>query len=56
MEKERTEPPKQQLSFYKNNLPVARGLLAVLWEIGKITTTSFFSASICQKVRLFRLI
>ena len=41
--------PKQQLSFYKKSLPVTKGILAVLWEVGKITTTSFFPPQYAKK-------
>ena len=49
MEKEKTELSKQRLSFYKSTLPVAKGILAVLWKIGKITTTSFFPPQYAKK-------
>jgi len=49
MTKSEQEQNKYRPSFYKKALPVAKTILAVLWEIGKITTTSFFPPQYAKK-------
>ena len=49
MVKSKLAEHKQKLSFYKKSLPIAKAILAVLWETGNITVKSFFPPQYAKK-------